>query len=225
MAKILIVEDDSRVSDLIQDCLLSEHHSAEVVKLGGEAVDRLRLYHYDLVILDWQLPDIEGIDVLRRYRGTGGELPVLMLTAKDHIKNKEVGFSAGADDYLTKPFYSSELIARVSALLRRPKSLASSTITFGHITLDTASHSAVSDGAKLDLHPKEFAVLELFFRNPNLVFSLEMILDRVWISESDTTKESVRTCIQRLRKKIEKDGQRSLISTIYGVGYKLNLEE
>ncbi|MBX9668568.1 MAG: response regulator transcription factor [Candidatus Obscuribacterales bacterium] len=220
----MIVEDDARISDLIQDCLLSERHSVESVTLGEEAVDRLRLYHYDVIILDWQLPDIEGIEVLRRYRSKGGEVPVLMLTAKDHIRNKEEGFSAGADDYLTKPFYSSELMARVAALLRRPKALASSTVTFGHVTLDIASHSAMSDGEKLDLHPKEFAVLELFFRNPTLVFSLEMILDRVWISESDTTKESVRTCIQRLRRKIEKEGQRSLIATIYGVGYKLDLE-
>lgn len=224
MAKILIVEDDPATANLISDCVASDKHTYEIVNSGKEALDRLKLYHFDLVVLDWQLPDIEGIEVLQSHRDRGGQTPILMLTGMSHIKDKETGFAAGADDYLTKPFYASELIARVKALLRRPSQIVSTKLTFGDISLDSSSHEVFKNGKKIDLLPKEFAVLELFMRNPNQVYSLEVILDRVWHSESETTPESVRTCMQRLRRKIDSEGKPSLIATVYGVGYKLDTE-
>lgn len=224
MAKVLIVEDDPATADLISDCVASDKHTTEVVNSGQEALDRLKLYHFDLVVLDWQLPDLDGIEVLQRHRDRGGQTPILMLTGMSHIKNKESGFAAGADDYLTKPFHVTELLARVKALLRRPAQIVSTKLTFGEITMDCSSHEVFKTGKKIDLLPKEFAVLELFMKNPNQVYNLEAILDRVWASESDTTPESVRTCMQRLRKKIDSSGKPSLISTVYGVGYKLDSE-
>jgi len=222
MAKILIVEDDAAVSGLIEDYCKREHHAVEAVASGIEASERLKLFHYDLIILDWQLPDLSGIEVCRIYRHSGGTAAILMLTGKASIIDKESGFEAGADDYLTKPFQFRELVARVKASLRRPRTLIPGVFTVAHIALDTSSHEVTKNGEKIDLLPKEFALLELFLRNPNQVFSLEALLDRVWSSESDTTPEAVRTCLLRLRRKLDVPGGQSIISTLYGVGYRLD---
>ncbi|HEY9776466.1 MAG TPA: response regulator transcription factor [Planktothrix sp.] len=225
MAKILLVEDEPDFSILIGEFLKSEHHIVEAVASGEEALDRLRFYKYDVVILDWMLPQISGIEVCQKYRSTGGTCPILLLTAKKHVDEKEQGLDAGADDYLTKPFEMKELYARIRALLRRPQAFSGSVLQVGALVLEPNSFKVTRGGDEIALLPKEFALLEFLMRHPNQVFSAEALLDRVWASDSEASPETIRTYIKRLRKKIDLDGQPSILSTVHGVGYKLDLPQ
>ncbi|MBZ0184944.1 MAG: response regulator transcription factor [Candidatus Obscuribacterales bacterium] len=221
MAKILIVEDDVDMVGMLEDWLLHEHHVVEAVTRGEDACDRLKFYFYDLIILDWQLPDLSGLEVLKTYRAAGGLSPILMLTGKNAISDKEAGLDSGADDYLTKPFNAKELSARIRALLRRPTALASNQLVFEDIVLDPQAHKVFRNGEPVDLLPKEFALLEFFMRNPGQSFNTDALLDRVWKSESDTSADTVRVTLQRLRKRIDSKGEPSLIETRHRIGYKL----
>ncbi len=221
MAKILLVEDESDISDMVSAWLSREHHVVEVAGSGEEALDIIRVYPFDVLILDWVLPGISGVDVCRQYRSKGGRSPILMLTAKKDVDEKETGLDAGADDYLTKPFELKELSARIRALLRRPTPFSGNVLKVGPIMLDTTSHEVTRDGELVELLPKEFALLSFFMRHPNQVFSADALLDRVWSSDSEASPETIRTYIKRLRKKIDEKGKPSLVGTVHGVGYKL----
>lgn len=220
MAKILLIEDDTTLSEQVDSWLTHEQHVVEVVAEGKEAVDRLRLYPYDMIILDWGLPDLSGIDVLKEYRRAGGGAPVLMLTGRGEIDEKMTGLDTGADDYLTKPFHFKELSARVRALLRRPAEVKGVNIKVGNLELDTITHKVTIDGAEIKLLPKEFTLLQLFLSHPDQIFSPESLLERVWSSESDATVDSVYTYIKTLRKKTAGCSEPNLIRTVTGVGYK-----
>jgi DNA-binding response OmpR family regulator len=224
MAKILIVEDDLDVASMVEDWLTHEKHVVETVSNGDDADDRLRFYHYDLVILDWELPDLPGIEVLRKYRATGGSTPILMLTGKSEIDDKEKGLDTGADDYLTKPFDGKELSARIRALLRRASGKATNVLSAHDLVLNPVSRAVTKAGQPIELLPKEFALLEFFLRHPEEVFSVEALLDRVWKSESDSGPDTVRVTLQRLRKKIDNPDDDSVIATIHRVGYQLKRE-
>lgn len=193
----------------------------ETVEDGEEALHRLKVSEYDLVILDWTLPKLAGVEVLKEHRRLGGQTPVLMLTGKDKISDKEEGFDAGADDYLTKPFHGKELTVRIKALLRRPPNLVKDVLRVGELVLEKENFSVRRGESEIRLLPKEFALLEFLMRHPNQVFSAEALLERVWVSESESTVEAVTTCIKRLRRKLESDGTPSPIATVHGVGYKL----
>jgi DNA-binding response OmpR family regulator len=222
MAKILIVEDDRALSELIVDWLTSEKYMPEPVYDGTEGLERLQFYKYDVVILDWDLPGISGPKICQQFRDSGGQTPILMLTGKKEIEDKTTGLDAGADDYLTKPFHMKELSARLRALLRRGATEVSRTVlTAGHVSLDPVSRKVLSNGKELSLQPKEYSLLEFLLRHPNQPFSAEAILDRVWSSESDTSPDTVRLQIMRLRNKIEIDGKESMVRTIHRVGYML----
>jgi DNA-binding response OmpR family regulator len=158
---------------------------------------------------------------LTKYRAGGGKIPVLMLTGRQTLEDKELGLDSGADDYLTKPFHLRELAAHVRALLRRPTAHIGSVIIIGDLTIDTASRRVRKNGSTLELLPKEYALFELFFRNPNKYFDTDSILERVWHSESDAGIGTVRTTMARLRKKIDADGAESVIKNDRGYGYKL----
>lgn len=221
MTKILLVEDDQALSKLVRNWLSLEHHAVETVEDGEEALHRLKVSEYDLVILDWTLPKLAGVEVLKEHRRLGGQTPVLMLTGKDKISDKEEGFDAGADDYLTKPFHGKELTVRIKALLRRPPNLVKDVLRVGELVLEKENFSVRRGESEIRLLPKEFALLEFLMRHPNQVFSAEALLERVWVSESESTVEAVTTCIKRLRRKLESDGTPSPIATVHGVGYKL----
>ena len=223
MAKVLVVEDDVALQRMISDWLALEHYNLELAVDGNEAIEKLKFYQYDVVILDWQLPGMSGIDVIREYRSGGGKTPVLMLTGKSSIPDKEQGFDSGVDDYLTKPFHMKELSARLRALLRRPSTLVTEVLEFGALRMDRRTHVVVLNDKEVDLKPTEYALLEFLMRHPGQVFAPEALLDRVWSSQSDSSVDALTTCIKRLRKKITVEGQDSIIKTVYGVGYKLEI--
>ncbi len=223
MAKILIVEDDNELAKTVSDYLRFEHHTVEHAPTGTEGIERLRFYQYDVVILDLNLPGMGGMDVCREYRSIGGNSPILMLTGNDKISSKEEGLDSGADDYLTKPFHMKELSARVRALLRRAGSrLASNVLAIGNVVLDPSGFSVTRNGEEVRLVPKEFALLEFLMRHPNVVFSPEALISRVWTAGEESSPDIIRTHIKNLRKKLDIPDENSIIHTVHGVGYKVS---
>jgi len=222
MAKILLVEDSEDLANTVRTFLLFEHHTVDHINDGQTAYEQLRTFQYDLVILDWNLPRMNGIDILQRFREVGGIAPVLMLTGHDSVEEKERGLDTGADDYLTKPFQMKELGARVRALLRRPAVVSNSNaLKAGNITVDTQKYRCTVNGEAVTLVPREFQLLEFFMRHQNQVFSPEALLNRVWPSDSEATTEALRTALKRLRKKVDPDS--NLLRTVHGVGYILEV--
>ncbi len=219
MAKIIVVEDDEVCSGVIEDLLIHQGHTIEVATDGEEGLGRLRLYHYDLAVLDWDLPKLSGVKICQLVRQKGLKLPILMLTGKSTMVDKEEGFESGADDYLTKPFDGRELLVRVRALLRRPVEYTQDSLTAGSVQLNQSTRKITVDGLAIDLLPREFALLEFFIRHQNQVFTLEELLNQVWSSESETSPDGIRKCVERIRKKIDAPGKPSMIETIHRVGY------
>jgi DNA-binding response OmpR family regulator len=225
MAKVLLVEDDADTGATIKDLLVLDSHIVEVVDTGSEASNRLGQYDYDLIVLDWELPDKTGVEVLQEYRSSRGKTPVLMLTGRSDFTDKETGLDTGADDYLTKPFHPREFAARVRALLRRPKVVESESMDLAGITLDTRTRMVHFNGKVLDLRPKEYALLEFLMRHPNETFSPETLLKRIWSSESEATESTVYSFMSLLRKKLNEEGSPEVIKTVYGRGYRFDLPE
>ena len=222
MSKILLVEDDELVLEAVADTLETNNFVVVKVRDGQEAADRLKLYSYDLAILDIGLPKINGIDVCRNYRAAGGITPILMLTGKGEIEDRVQGLDSGADDYLPKPFHMRELIARVRTLLRRPVGLVADVLTVRGITLNPSTGKATRDGVEIDLLAKELALMEFLMRHRDQIFSVDDLLDKVWHSESDSSEDAVRQCVTRVRKKLDIDGKPSIITTVKGMGYKID---
>lgn len=225
MAKILLVEDDTELSKKLTDWLELQHHKAEAVGDGTKASELLRLCEYDLIILDWDLPGLSGIELLREYRNNGGRTPVLMLTGKDDLDDIERGLNVGADDYLTKPFAFRELGARANALTRRENKKYQTILKLRGVELNTETHQVFKDGAELKLQPQEFALLEFLLKHPDEMFSVEALLQRVWSSETEASPDTVRVCITRLRNKIDTPGASSIIKTVHRVGYRVDSGE
>ncbi|MBY0552406.1 MAG: response regulator transcription factor [Candidatus Obscuribacterales bacterium] len=223
MAKVLLVEDDPAVADTVCEFLRNEHHQVEVVHNGDEGFDMLKHYSFDLAILDWQLPGLAGVEICRGYRTRGGKIPILMLTGQSTIDHKEQGLDAGADDYLTKPFNIRELAARVRALLRRPSDVVQPLVAGSEISLDYRNFTLVRNGQKTKLLPKEFALIEFLLRHPGQFFTPEKLLNHVWESDSEATVGALRTCVKRLRTRIDTKGEPSLIQSHRGYGYKIDI--
>lgn len=221
MPKALVADDDPRILQLVTDWL--EHHQFQLdtVSDGVQAQEMLDHSQYDVLIFDWDMPKMSGVDLVKWFRAKGGTTPILLLTGKSSIDEKEDGFRAGADDYLTKPFDLRELSARLTALLRRGNVAASRKVQVGALSVDPESHSAVVNGNQLKLTATEFAVLEFLSRHPNQVFSADALIGRVWPSSSEISPDTVRVYIKRLREKLTAAGQAELIQNVHGVGYKL----
>jgi DNA-binding response OmpR family regulator len=222
MAKILVVEDDHEVAFAVEEALKALQHVVEVVADGADGLFRLTTYSYDMAILDWELPTMSGVMVCQKYRAEGGNIPILMMTGKTNIVEKEAGLDSGADDYLTKPFNLRELTARTRALLRRPPEVGNNSLQVRDLVLDMQSSRVFRSGVEIKLLPKEFALLEYIMRKKNQVLDVNDLLEHVWSSESESSEDAVRQCITRLRRKIDRDGESSLISTIKGLGYRLD---
>ncbi|MBS1993161.1 MAG: response regulator transcription factor [Cyanobacteria bacterium SZAS LIN-2] len=221
MSKILLVEDDENLAYLLKMQLEQAKYMVDHVAAGLIAISQLKIAEYDLLILDWMLPDISGVDVCRQYRGSGGRTPILMLTARGAVEDKASGLNAGADDYLVKPFHPVELNARVQALLRRPTSYAGKTLSVRDIELDSEGSRVFKAGQEIDLTSKEFALLELLMRYPNQSFTLESILSRVWQSDSAASVDTVRTHMKTLRRKLGDSEENGIIRTKRGAGYRI----
>jgi DNA-binding response OmpR family regulator len=218
MSKILLVEDDIDLAGMVEQNLSREHSTVEVVHTGDAALDVLAVSDYDLLILDWELPGRSGIEICKWYREHGGQSPVLMLTGKSSIAEKETGLDSGADDYLTKPFSMRELAARARAALRRTTTLASNELTHGAYKLDPFKFTLERNGKRIALQPREFALLEFLMRHPGEVFSPEALLERIWRSDTEAGLDALRACVKRLRKKLD---DAEIIETVHGMGYRL----
>jgi len=222
--KILLIEDDPNLSLLLRMHFEHERFNVDSVKTGSEALAILRTHSYELIVLDWMLPDLSGIEVCQQYRETGGRLPVLMLTARGTVDDKAQGLEAGADDYMVKPFHPKELTARVKALLRRPATWEGKVLRARDLEFNTATRRVARNGDEVELTPKEAALLELLMRYPNRSFSLETILNRLWQSDSTASIDTVRTHMKTLRKKVGDSEDDPLIRTKRGIGYSLITE-
>ncbi|MBX9670837.1 MAG: response regulator transcription factor [Candidatus Obscuribacterales bacterium] len=221
MSKILLVEDDLALKKSLKVFLSRQNYVVEAVETAEDALFRLKSEQYDLIILDWGLPDMTGIDVLNRYRSGGGMTPVLMLTGKNQAVDKATGLDSGADDYLTKPFENVELVARLRALLRRPQTIKSTVLSLGNVSLDVANGIMQVDDRKCSIFPKEFSLLEFLMRNPNHTFPADVLLERVWSTESEVTPDSIRAYITKIRKRLEAEKASIQITTRKGFGYVL----
>lgn len=226
MTRILIVEDESSFSEALAFLLGKEGFDVSVAEDGRAALSMFAKEGADLILLDLMIPEISGVDVCRTIRTTS-QVPIIMLTAKDAEIDKVVGLELGADDYVTKPYSSRELIARIKAVLRRgvPDSeLASDleVINVGPIKLDTARHQASINGSPIALPLKEFELLEFLMRNPGRVLTRSQLIDRVWGGDYFGDTKTLDVHIKRLRSKLEMDSANPvLIQTIRGLGYKL----
>jgi two-component system, OmpR family, response regulator MprA len=219
--KVLVVDDDPAVSGSIVRALRLEGYAAEASGDGTTALHELALHPPDAVILDLQLPDLDGVEVCRRLRTAGDDTPVLMLTARDAIDDRVTGLDAGADDYLVKPFALAELLARLRALLRRRPDEDGEVLRFADLSLDPGTREARRGDRSFTLTRIEFDLLELFLRHPRQVLTREVILDRVWGYSFDSTTNSLAVYIGYLRRKTESEGESRLIHTVRGVGYTL----
>ncbi len=223
-AHILIVEDEAALSTLLTYNLEKEGFSVRVAGDGEQAIDALAEEQPDLVLLDWMLPHLSGIEICRRIRrdpATSG-LPVIMLTAKGEESDRIRGLDTGADDYVTKPFSPAELVARVRALLRRARpSIGADSLTAGEIVMDLAAHRVHVGGADVELGPTEFKLLRHFMEHPGRVYSRDQILDAVWGRDVHVEDRTVDVHIGRLRKALRAAAGRDPIRTVRGAGYSL----
>jgi two-component system response regulator MprA len=221
---ILVVDDDQAVRDALRRALTVEGYSVELASDGREALDKLggNGANIDLAIVDILMPRVDGLEVTRQLRAQGNPLPILMLTARDQVSDRVSGLEAGADDYLVKPFALEELVARVRALLRRlGADEAGTTLRFADVELNTSTREVRRGERELTFTRTEFALLELFLRNPKQVLTRSVIFDRVWGYDFGYGSNSLDVYISYLRKKLEAGGEPRLIHTIRGVGYAL----
>lgn len=216
--KILIIEDDEAILRIIKRGLSFESYQVETSTDGTEGLVKAKDWHPDLIILDWMLPGMDGLEVCRRLR-TAGNVPVLMLTAKDAIQDRVLGLDAGADDYLVKPFELDELAARIRALLRRTQSDRLPVLTFADLQLDTSTRQATRNGRTIQLTAKEYDLLELLMRHPRQVLTREVIFDRIWGYDFGGESNVLDVYIRYLRQKIVVGDEQQLIHTARGVGY------
>lgn len=221
MAKILLIDDDVDLLATLSKSLKLERHTVEVAYDGTTGLEFALGASYEILIVDVSLPDMDGFEICRRFRAGGGKAPVMMLTGRGSIDDKEAGFNSGADDYLTKPFSTRELVARIGALLRRTGNLQSD-LSVGSITLNAAQRRITKNGKPLSLLPIDHALLEFLLRHPDQAFSVETLIERVWPTDKFPTADAVRSAVKRIRAAVDDDGQPSIIETISKVGYRLN---
>jgi len=220
--KILVVEDDQPTASMVSEVLRSHNYIVDAIAESQTALQLVRTFAYDLIILDIVLPGLDGISLCRQLRASGYQMPILLLTVKDSSTDKVMGLDAGADDYMVKPFDVSELIARIRALLRRGSNILAPVLIWGKLQLDTSSSKVIYEGRLLRLTATEYRLLQLFLRNPQRIFSRSMILDRLWSIAEYPGEDAVTTHIKKVRQKLKAAGMTAdLIETIYGLGYRL----
>ena len=217
--RILVIEDDRKAASLLAAGLEEERFVVDVAHSGDAGDEMASVNDYDVIILDWVLPDREGIAVCRDLRERGISTPILMLTARDSLGDRVTGLNTGADDYLTKPFGFSELLARIHALLRRSDSTRSVVLRVADLTLDPLSHRVTRAGVPIGLTPKEYVILEVLMRHSGEVVSRAMLAERVWDVEPEGLSNLLDVHVSHLRKKIDTERRPPLLHTVRGGGY------
>lgn len=220
---ILVIEDDESILQFLRRGLTYEGYRVDTAEDGQGGLRIARETPPDLVILDWMLPGMDGLEVCHRLRAAS-DVPILMLTAKDTVADRVDGLDAGADDYLIKPFDFDELLARIRALLRRIKSEGPEVLSFKDLRLDTGTHQAFRGEKPIELTAKEYELLELFLRHPRQVLTRELIYDRVWNYDFGGESNIIEVYVRYIRQKTESEGESRLIHTVRGVGYVLREE-
>ena len=221
--RVLVIEDEARIAQFLQRGLAYEGYRVDVAPDGPAGLALARENPPDVVVLDWMLPGMDGLEVCRRLHA-GGTAPILMLTAKDTVGDRVQGLDAGADDYLVKPFSFEELLARLRALLRRAAPAQPEVLHFGDLSLDTGTRQAFRGERAIDLTAKEYELLELFMRHPRQVLTREVIFDRVWGYDFGGESNIIEVYVRYLRQKTEAGGVSRLLRTVRGVGYVLREE-
>jgi two-component system, OmpR family, response regulator MprA len=226
-AHILIVDDDNRVTNALRRTLAYEGYKVSITADGEGAFSIVRTTPPDLIILDLMLPGIDGFEVCRRLRSAGDGIAILMLTARDAVADRVAGLEIGADDYLVKPFALEELLARVKALLRRrnPPDITREVLVFEDLELDTATRQAKRGSRLIDLSTTEYELLAIFMRNPRIVLTRSMLMDRIWGSDFEGGTNVLEVYIGHLRNKLELQSERRLVQTVRGAGYVLRTFE
>jgi two-component system response regulator MprA len=220
---ILVIEDEQKIADFLRRGLTYEGFKIEVCLDGESGLKAARDTPPDLVILDWMLPGLDGLEVCRRLRA-GGSVPILMLTAKDSVSDRVKGLDSGADDYVVKPFAFEELIARVRALLRRSHTAEDTILRFADLTLNVSTREVTRGTHKVELTTKEFDLLHFFMRHPRQVMTREMLYDRIWGYDFGGESNILEVYVRYLRSKLEAANEPRLIQTVRGVGYALREE-
>ena len=227
--KILVVEDDNSISELIKIHLIKNNFDHLIVADGEEAILSIENFMPDLVILDWMVPSLSGIEILRRIRMKSefADLPALMLTAKNSEQDKILGFESGVDDYLTKPFIPSELIARINAILKRSRSKTqvSNTVQFQDISIDQSQKKVFRQDRKINLGPTEYNILLFLVKNKQRVFSRDQILNKIWPHNVHVDARTVDVHIRRLRRQLNLPGEIDYIRTVRSAGYSIDVEQ
>jgi two-component system OmpR family response regulator len=219
--RVLVVEDEPRMAALLKRGLTEDGYSVDVANGGTDALWRASEFSYGVIVLDVMLPGIDGMQVCRQLRAQGHWVPVLLLTARDSVHDRITGLDAGADDYLTKPFSFGELCARVRALIRRGRTARPAIVAVGDLRLDPATHLAWHGETELELSVKEFALLEVFLRHPDVVLTRGRILELVWDFAYDGVSNVVDQYVSYLRRKIDRPFGLDQLQTVRGVGYRL----
>ncbi len=225
--RILIVEDDRKIANAIKKGLEQESFAVDISYDGKDGTGNALTIEYDLIILDRMLPEVDGIAICKVLRDKKYQTPILMLTAKDKIADRVEGLDAGADDYLVKPFAFEELLARIRALMRRPKDVSENIMKVGNLELNRVTFQVVRDGKEIKLSTKEFALLEYLMRNTNRILTKDNIIEHVWDYDADILPNTVEVYIGYLRNKIDKPfpKETQLIKTARGFGYRLKSDD
>ncbi|MBV9074647.1 MAG: response regulator transcription factor [Acidobacteria bacterium] len=219
--RILLIEDEVKLSAFIKRGLVAERYAVDVAKDGRSGLELAETYQYDLIILDLMLPGMDGSEVLRRVRKQNSSVPVLILSARDSLQDKVSNLEIGADDYLTKPFAFAELLVRIKALMRRGPVNRASTIRVSDLELDRLSQQVKRAGHRIDLTSKEYALLEYLMSNAGRVLSRNMIIEHVWDQSFDGITNIVDVYIRHLRNKVDTGREPKLLRTVRGVGYTI----
>jgi two-component system copper resistance phosphate regulon response regulator CusR len=222
--RILIVEDEKKLIDILQRSLRSDGYTVDGVGSAAMGLDYIKTYHYDLIIMDLQLPDGTGTGLLKRLREMGHTMPALVLTARSDIDSKVENFHAGADDYVVKPVAMAELSIRVQALLRRGPALQENVLKAGTLEMNRLTRQVKRDGRRIELSPKEYSLLEYLFLHSGRVLSRSMIVEKIWDQSFEGLTNIVDVYIGHLRRKIDEDSEPKLIRTVRGLGYMLDTD-
>jgi two-component system, OmpR family, response regulator len=225
IVRILVIEDDKKAAKLLAKGLREERFVVDIAYSGEDGDEMASITDYDVILLDWLLPDKDGLAVCRDLRERGIATPILMLTARDALQDRVTGLNTGADDYLTKPFGFAELLARIHALLRRSDQTRPTVLTVADLTLDPLSHQVTRRGQPVDLTPKEYAILEVLMRHPGEVVTRSRLAEGVWETELDALANLLDRHVANLRRKIEPTGAPPLIRTVRGGGYLIGTSD